>query len=94
MDDFFNSLNRHIFPIYVIGLGMTQQEVLVKLQQNYPGSLVKVLSDDNVHFEVYIESNKFAGLTRVEQHQQVMKVFDTELKSGELHALAIKTKAI
>lgn len=73
---------------------MTQQEVLIKLQQSYPNSLVKVLSDDNVHFEVYIESSKFAGLSRVEQHQQVMKVFDAELKTGELHALAIKTKAI
>lgn len=73
---------------------MTQQEVLAKLQQSYPHSLVKVLSDDNVHFEVYIESSQFAGLTRVEQHQQVMKVFDAELKTGELHALAIKTKAI
>lgn len=94
MDDFFYSLNRHIFPIHVIALRMTQQEVLAKLQLNYPNSLVKVISEDNVHFEVYIESNKFAGLSRVEQHQQVMKVFDAELKTGELHALAIKTKAI
>lgn len=73
---------------------MTQNELLIRLQQNYPDSIIKVHSEDNVHFEIYIESPKFHGLSRVEQHQAVMQVFSAELKTGELHALAIKTKAI
>ncbi|MCB0369751.1 MAG: BolA/IbaG family iron-sulfur metabolism protein [Bdellovibrionales bacterium] len=73
---------------------MTQNELLTRLEKKYPQGLIKVHSEDNVHFEVYIESSSFQGLSRVEQHQQVMQVFDQELKSGELHALAIKTKAI
>ena len=73
---------------------MTQNEVQARLEQKYPQRVIKVHSEDNVHFEVYIESSSFKGLSRVEQHQQVMQVFDQELKTGELHALAIKTKII
>jgi stress-induced morphogen len=73
---------------------MTQNEVQARLEQKYPQCVIKVYSEDNVHFEVYIESSSFKGLSRVEQHQQVMQVFDQELKTGELHALAIKTKVI
>ena len=56
--------------------------------------MVEVISDDNVHFNVVVESTAFKGLSRIEQHQHVMKVFDTELKSGEVHALSLKTKSI
>lgn len=73
---------------------MTQDELLLKLKSNYPQAHIKVHSEDNVHFEVYIESSSFAGLSRIEQHQQVMMAVDQELKSGELHAIAIKTKII
>ncbi|MBN8538198.1 MAG: BolA/IbaG family iron-sulfur metabolism protein [Deltaproteobacteria bacterium] len=73
---------------------MTQDELLLKLKSKYPQAHIKVHSEDNVHFEVYIESSSFAGLSRIEQHQQVMMAVDQELKSGELHAIAIKTKII
>lgn len=73
---------------------MTQDELLSKLKSKYPQALIKVHSEDNVHFEVYIESSSFTGLSRIEQHQQVMMAVDQELKSGELHAIAIKTKII
>ena len=71
---------------------MTAKDLLTKLEKEYPQSIINVHSEDDVHFEVYIESSSFKGLTRVEQHQQVMKVFSEELKTGELHALALKTK--
>lgn len=44
------------------------------------------------HWEVYVESQHFAGLSRIEQHQKVMSCFGPELKTGEVHALSIKTK--
>lgn len=43
------------------------------------------------HWEVAVKSSAFKGLSRVEQHQHVMKIFAPELKTGEVHALAIKT---
>lgn len=73
---------------------MTANEMLEKLKNSYPDSVVNVISDDNVHFDVVVESKTFHGLSRIEQHQHVMKVFDAELKTGEVHALSLKTKSI
>ena len=73
---------------------MTAIEMLERLKNSYPGSFVNVISDDNVHFDVVVESKAFNGLSRIEQHQHVMKVFDAELKTGEVHALSLKTKSI
>ncbi|WP_235044599.1 BolA/IbaG family iron-sulfur metabolism protein [Pseudobdellovibrio exovorus] len=43
------------------------------------------------HWEVSVKSSAFQGLTRIEQHQHVMKAFAAELKTGEVHALSIRT---
>ncbi len=43
------------------------------------------------HWEVAVKSSVFQGLSRIEQHQHVMKAFAPELKTGEVHALSIKT---
>ncbi len=73
---------------------MTANEMLERLKKSYPDSVVNVISDDNVHFDVVVESKAFTGLSRIEQHQHVMKVFDAELKTGEVHALSLKTKSL
>ncbi len=73
---------------------MTANEMLERLKKSYPESVVNVISDDNVHFDVVVESKAFTGLSRIEQHQHVMKVFDAELKTGEVHALSLKTKSL
>lgn len=58
-----------------------------------PQSEIEVfdLTGTSDHWEVSIKSTAFKGLTRVEQHQHVMKAFAPELKTGEVHALSIKT---
>lgn len=73
---------------------MTPQEMKDRLQQTYPDGLVEVfdLTGTHNHYEVQIESAKFAGLSRIQQHQHVMAAFGPELKTGEVHALSIKTK--
>jgi stress-induced morphogen len=43
------------------------------------------------HWEVAVNSSAFKGMSRIEQHQSVMKAFAAELKTGEVHALSIKT---
>lgn len=73
---------------------MTANEMLERLKKSYPGANVEAISDDNVHFNVTVESTVFKGLSRIEQHQHVMKVFEAELKTGEVHALSLKTKSI
>lgn len=43
------------------------------------------------HFEARVVSPAFTGKTMVEQHQLVYAPLQPWLKSGELHALALKT---
>ncbi len=64
-----------------------------RLRQAYPEADVVVidLTGTQDHYEVRIASSHFAGQTRMAQHKSVMAVFDEELKTGEVHALTIKT---
>jgi stress-induced morphogen len=43
------------------------------------------------HFQAVVVAPSFEGKTMVEQHKMVYALFDAELKSGALHALALKT---
>jgi len=74
---------------------MTQEQMIARLQQAYPDGLIEVvdLTGTRDHWQVSITSEAFSGLTRIQQHKHVMQVFDAELKSGEVHALTIKTSA-
>ena len=44
------------------------------------------------HYSVVIESAKLQGMTKVQMHQRIYALLDTELKNG-LHALAIQASA-
>lgn len=72
---------------------MTTEQMETRIREAFPGGDVVVfdLTGGSNHFEVRISAPDFAGKTRIQQHQAVMKLFDPELKSGEVHALAIKT---
>lgn len=50
------------------------------------------LTGTSDHWEVSVECQSLKGLSRIEQHQKVMAAFGPELKTGEVHALSIKTK--
>ena len=76
---------------------MKIEEMKQRLIQFYPDSNpitdieVFDLTGTSDHWEVSVKSAAFKGMTRVEQHQHVMKAFAPELKTGEVHALSIKT---
>lgn len=72
---------------------MTPQQLKERLQVAYPDGDIEVmdLTGTHDHYQVSIVSAVFAGMTRIQQHKHVMNVFDPELKSGEVHALTIKT---
>ncbi len=72
---------------------MTQKQIETKIQEALPHCDVVVmdLTGSGDHWEVRVASHQFAGLSRIKQHQLIMDLFSPELKSGELHALAIKT---
>ena len=74
---------------------MLEQELENRLKQAFPGADVMVsdMTGGGSNFEVRIIAPQFQDMNRVREHQQVMAVFDAELKSGELHALSIKSLA-
>ena len=53
--------------------------------------LVEDLAGDNNHYSVTIESSKFNGLSRIQQHQLVYQSLEG-LMDSELHAMQLKTK--
>ncbi|MFV3408689.1 BolA/IbaG family iron-sulfur metabolism protein [Bdellovibrio bacteriovorus] len=73
---------------------MTAEQMKERLEKNYPNSTIEVfdLTGTQDHWEVFVESTVFAGMSRIQQHQNVMACFGPELKTGEVHALSIKTK--
>jgi len=73
---------------------MKPTEIKERLSQKYPGDLVEVfdLTGTENHYEVLVESDLFTGLSRIQRHQAVMSAFAAELKTGEVHALSIKTR--
>lgn len=72
---------------------MTPEEIEQRLHEKFPDcdALVEDLTGGMNHFEVRVGSKLFAGKSRIEQQRMVMDAFSAELKSGEVHALTIKT---
>jgi stress-induced morphogen len=73
---------------------MSPEMLKTRLKTAYPDGQIEVfdLTGTGNHFEVSVESSLFKGMNRIKQHQSVMAVFQAELKTGEVHALSIKTK--
>ena len=73
---------------------MTPEQMRSRLCAAYPDGAIDVvdLTGTHDHYQVTIESQAFQGLSRIQQQRHVMSVFDAELKTGEVHALTIKTK--
>jgi stress-induced morphogen len=68
------------------------QELKDRIEEALPGSLVTVddLTGGGDHCRAEIVSDRFSGLTRIEQHKLVYDVFGEEV-GGPIHALSIKT---
>jgi acid stress-induced BolA-like protein IbaG/YrbA len=65
-----------------------QIEELVRIA--LPGALVRVRSEDNVHFDATVVSREFIGLRPLQRHQLVYRALG-ERMGGEIHALSLET---
>jgi stress-induced morphogen len=70
----------------------TSDEMKQRIEAALPGAVVSV--DDTTgggdHFRAEIMSDRFEGLSRIQQHKLVYDVFGAEV-GGPIHALSIKT---
>jgi acid stress-induced BolA-like protein IbaG/YrbA len=69
----------------------TSTELKSTIEAALPGAVAEVESPDDVHFSARVVSDRFAGMSRVQQHQLVMDLFAGRL-GGEIHALSLKTE--
>ena len=68
------------------------EELKSRIEEAIPGAEVEVqdLTGGGDHFRAEVVSNRFAGLSRIDQHKLVYDVFGAEV-GGPIHALSLKT---
>jgi stress-induced morphogen len=72
---------------------MTPETIEERIRSAFEGCEVAVLDSTGTgdHYEVRVMAAQFVGQTPIQRHRSVLSLFSAELKSGELHALEIKT---
>jgi stress-induced morphogen len=70
----------------------TAQQLKDRIEAALPGASAEVedLTGGGDHFRAEVVSDRFAGLSRIEQHRLVYDVFGAEI-GGPIHALSLKT---
>ncbi len=72
---------------------MTPEQLQKRLESLAPGTECQVmdLTGTQDHYQVVVVSPAFAGKMMIEQHRMVMGLVKTEVDSGEVHALTMRT---
>ena len=73
---------------------MHADDIIAMIKEALPDAIVELvdLAGDGDHYKAIITSPSFAGLSRIAQHQKVYGALKGKM-GGELHALALETKA-
>jgi stress-induced morphogen len=73
---------------------MNAEDIVSLIKEGVPGAEVEItdLAGDGDHYKAVVISPAFAGLPRVRQHQMVYAALKGRM-GGELHALALETRA-
>ena len=69
---------------------MTADEMKNRIESTLDGAIAQVQTD-GVHFEAIVIADAFEGMSRLKRHRLVYGMFQQELTSEEVHALALKT---
>ena len=68
---------------------MDPSDITQLIEAGFDDALVKVMSDDNTHFEALVVAAEFEGKRPIARHQMVYKCLGA-LVGNEIHALSIK----
>ena len=63
------------------------------IRASFPDAKIIVQGDDGQHFSAVVEDENFRGMNRVQQQRAVNAAVKSKLDTGELHALALTTRA-
>jgi len=75
-------------------MAMDRDTLMAHLTEAFPDAEITLtdLAGDNDHWQAEIISHHFDGVPKVKQHQMVYAALKGKM-GGELHALALKTRA-
>lgn len=68
---------------------MEPAAVATLIEADFDKAVVKVVSDDNTHFEALIVAQEFEGKRQILRHQMVYRSLGA-LVGNEIHALSIR----
>jgi len=73
-------------------MAIKKEELETMIIQAFPEAKVEIidLAGDDNHYSLIITSNRFSGISRIDQHKMVYEALDGKM-GNELHALTIKT---
>ncbi len=76
-------------------MAITAQEIESLLRESFPDAQIIVQGDDGAHFAAEVIDASFKGQNRVQQQRAVYAALKGKMdgSNGELHALALTTKA-
>ena len=78
-------------------MAIEAREIEALIKEAFPNAEVKIddLAGDGNHYAATVVAEEFRGLNRVKQHQLVYAALKGKMDGnhGELHALALTTKA-
>jgi acid stress-induced BolA-like protein IbaG/YrbA len=74
---------------------MMAEEIESLLRESFPEAKITVQGDDGVHMSAMVIDESFRGKNRVQQQRAVYAALKGKMDgpNGELHALALTTKA-
>ena len=74
---------------------ITAHEIETLLRESFPQATITVQGDDGTHFAAEVIDESFRGKNRVQQQRAVYAALKGKMdgSNGELHALALTTKA-
>jgi acid stress-induced BolA-like protein IbaG/YrbA len=72
---------------------LNPDQIRQRIENALPGATIEIRDTTGTgdHFEARVVHEAFSGKSMVEQHQLVYAPLKDWLKSGELHALALRT---
>ncbi len=76
-------------------MAMQAHEVEELIRTSFPNAKITVEGDDGVHFSAMVVDESFRDMNRVQQQRAVFATLKGKMDgpNGELHALALTTKA-
>jgi len=76
-------------------MAIDARDIEALIREGFPNAQIAVHGDDGAHFAAEVIDASFKGLNRVQQQRAVYAVLKGKMDGaqGELHALALTTKA-